>query len=69
MNEASLGYIERETLSPIGTNFSKYTTYQGKDMGIRKISKVSKDTCENNRQKHRLVSGGNSIEYSKITHA
>ena len=32
-----------------GTIFDKYTTYQGRGMGIRKISKENKDASENNK--------------------
>ena len=37
-------------------SFNKDTTYQGRGMGIRKISKENKDTNENNKQKHRIAS-------------
>ena len=31
------------------TSFDKYTTYQGRGMGIRKVSKENEDMCENNK--------------------
>ena len=32
-----------------GTIFDKYTTYQGRGMGIRKINKENEDRSENNK--------------------
>lgn len=35
-----------------GTSFDKYTTYQGRGIRIRKLSKENKDTSENNKRKN-----------------
>ena len=46
-----------------GTIFDKYTTYQSRGMGNRKISKENEDTVERIKQKHRIAAGGSSSEY------
>ena len=42
-----LGYIFARTLSE--TSFDKDTTYQGRGMGIIKVSKENEDLSENNK--------------------
>ena len=45
------------------TSFNKDTTYQGRDVRIRKISKENKDESENNKTEAWAVLGGSSSEY------
>ena len=45
------------------TSFNKDTTYQGRSIGIRKVSKEYEDTSKNNETENRIVLGGSSSEY------
>ena len=51
-----------------GTIFDKYTTYQGRGMGIRKISKENEDMSENNKTETQDSIGREFLWILKSTH-